>query len=123
MLPKQTEMDDIVQRIFTAIEQRSHLESTLFVLCGDHGMNDAGGHGGATPGESSAGLLFMSPKFRKYTNGGFSAPAKPHGEFKFHTVVEQSDIVPTLSGLLHFPIPRNNLGRFIPAFLDMYTGE
>lgn len=122
MLPKQAEMDGIIRIIYTAIETKPHLQSTLLVLVGDHGMNDAGGHGGSTPGESSAAMVFMSPKFKDYTNGGFAAPIEPHGQFAFHTAVAQTDIVPTLAGLLHFPIPRNNVGRMIASFLPMYNG-
>jgi len=122
MHPKQAEMDGIIQKIYTGIETQPHLNDTLFVLVGDHGMNDAGGHGGSTAGETSSAMLFMSPKFKNYTNGGFPAPAKPHNEFRFHTLVEQTDITPTLAALLHFPIPRNNVGRVIPSFLPMWGG-
>ena len=40
MLPKQQEMDGIVRQIYEAMEKEPHLQSTLLVLCGDHGMND-----------------------------------------------------------------------------------
>ena len=122
MLPKQAEMDGIIRKIYTGIQMRPHLKDTVLVLVGDHGMNDAGGHGGSTPGETSAALVFMSPKFRNYTNGGFPAPAVPHGEFRFHTLVQQTDVTPTLAALLHFPIPRNNVGRIISSFLPMWNG-
>ncbi|GKZ51940.1 major facilitator super transporter protein, partial [Aspergillus brasiliensis] len=48
MATKQQEMDSIVANIYASIEQQQHLQSTLFVLCGDHGMNDAGNHGGSS---------------------------------------------------------------------------
>ncbi|KAF8427325.1 hypothetical protein EV426DRAFT_635930 [Tirmania nivea] len=120
MLPKQAEMDGIIQGIYTGLETQPHLRDTVFVLVGDHGMNDAGGHGGSTAGETSAAMLFMSPKFKNYTNGGFPAPAEPHAEFRFHTLVEQTDITPTLAALLHFPIPQNNVGRVISSFLPIW---
>lgn len=120
MQPKQREMDGIVQRIYTAMERESHLSSALLVLCGDHGMNDAGNHGGSTPGETSPALVFISPKFRKIFRGS-PCPTKPHSGFQYYDVVEQSDIVPTLAGLLGFPIPRNNLGVFIPQLLSMWA--
>lgn len=123
MLPKQQEMDDIVRRIYTAIESQHHLKSTLFVLAGDHGMNDAGNHGGSAPGETSPALLLMSPKFGKVFPGGVECPTLPReGEFDFYTTVEQSDVVPTLAGLLGFPVPKNNLGVFIPKFLELWDG-
>ena len=120
MLPKQHEMDDIVKRIYRAIEDIEHLESTLLVVCGDHGMNDAGNHGGSSPGETSPALVFISPKL-KTISGGFSCPSSTNGnEYDFFTNVMQSDLVPTLAGLLNFPIPLNNIGVFIPEMLSLW---
>ncbi|GAB7347730.1 hypothetical protein MBLNU459_g5282t1 [Dothideomycetes sp. NU459] len=68
MLPKQREMDEIVQRIY-AHTLDWQLENTLIVLAGDHGMNSAGNHGGSAPGETSPALVFISPKFRTITCG------------------------------------------------------
>jgi ethanolaminephosphotransferase len=120
MLPKQQEMDGIVKQIYTAISTYPHHESTLFVLCGDHGMNDGGNHGGSAPGETSPALVFLSPKFRKFSKG-LSSPIMPRNDFNYYTTVEQSDIAPTLAALLGFPTPLNNLGVFIPQFLPMWT--
>ncbi|KAJ9664995.1 major facilitator super transporter protein [Coniosporium apollinis] len=119
MLPKQTEMDGIVKQIYQAIEREQHLQSTLFVLCGDHGMNEGGNHGGSAPGETSPALVFLSPKLREISNG-HNCPTEPKRDFEYYTVVEQSDIAPTLAGLLGFPVPLNNLGVFIPKFLDFW---
>lgn len=119
MVPKQVEMDAIVERIYRAIEVEDHLQSTLFVLCGDHGMNDAGNHGGSAPGETSPALVFISPKLRTVSQG-FECPSTATEEYQYYTVVEQSDIVPTLAGLLGFPVPLNNLGVFIPDFLRFW---
>lgn len=122
MIPKQREMDDIVRTIYTAIENEDHLADTLFVLCGDHGMNDGGNHGGSAPGETSPALVFMSPKLRKLTEfTDRTSPTKPKGgEFEYYRMIEQSDIAPTLAGLLGFPVPRNNLGVFIEEFLHLW---
>ncbi|KAL7271684.1 major facilitator superfamily transporter protein [Rhizina undulata] len=121
MLPKQEEMDEIVEKIFAAICTKEHLQSTLFILAGDHGMNDAGNHGGSAPGETSPALVFISPKFRRISPPtGRESPATAKKEFQFYTTVEQSDIVPSLAGLLGLPIPRNNLGVFIPSLLEMW---
>lgn len=119
MLPKQREMDDVVQQIYQAIESKDHLQSTLFVLCGDHGMNDAGNHGGSAPGETSPALVFMSPKFKSISHG-LDCPLVVAEDYRYYTVVEQSDIVPTLAGLLGFPVPLNNLGAFIPDMLSFW---
>ena len=119
MIPKQREMDGIVSQIYTAIETRKPLESTLLVLCGDHGMNDAGNHGGSAPGETSPALVFMSPKL-KMINSGRQVPAPFEEDFRYYSFVEQSDIAPTLGALLGVPTPQNNLGRFIPEFLPFW---
>lgn len=120
MKPKQTEMDGIVRQIYTSIEQNQHLGATLLVLCGDHGMNDAGNHGGAAEGETSPALVFISPVMRSITTG-FDSPSLPRvRSFDYYTRVEQSDIAPTLAGLLGFPVPLNNLGVFISNFLPFW---
>lgn len=119
MKPKQEEMDGIVQQIFTAMEQNEHLQSTLFVMCGDHGMNDAGNHGASSPGETSPALVFMSPKLKSIAPK-LDAPASPLNEFDFYSAVEQSDIAPTVAALLGFPVSKNNLGALIPEFLPFW---
>ncbi|KAL1960008.1 hypothetical protein VTO42DRAFT_676 [Malbranchea cinnamomea] len=122
MLPKQREMDNIVQEIYTAMESYGHLESTLLVLCGDHGMNDAGNHGGASPGETSPALTFISPKF-KNLHKQRPCPQVPSSDFQYYETVEQSDIAATLAGLMGFPVPMNNLGVFIPEFLSLWEDD
>ncbi|KAI1429342.1 alkaline-phosphatase-like protein [Xylaria sp. FL1777] len=119
MLPKQREMDGIVRQIYEAIETHEHLQSTLLVLCGDHGMNDAGNHGASSPGETSAALVFASPKL-KAISGDTKVPAKLNENFQYYHTVEQSDLAPTLAALLGFPVPKNSLGSFIPNFLPLW---
>ncbi|KAL2830634.1 hypothetical protein BJY01DRAFT_118308 [Aspergillus pseudoustus] len=119
MIPKQHEMDSIVSQVYQAIEQETHLHSTLFVLCGDHGMNDAGNHGGSSAGETSPAVLFISPRFRALDTNRQS-PADALRDLQYYRVVDQTDITPTLAGLLGLPIPLNSLGVFIPEFLDMW---
>ncbi|KAF3207428.1 major facilitator super transporter protein [Orbilia oligospora] len=119
MIPKQHEMDGIVKQVYQAIETEAHLKDTLFVLVGDHGMNDGGGHGGSSSGETSAALVFMSPKL-KALEPTFAAPAVPKDEFTYYRRIEQSDVAPTLTTLLGLPIPKNNLGLFIQDFLPLW---
>lgn len=121
MLPKQTEMDGIVETIYSAIETNEHLQSTLLVLCGDHGMNDAGNHGGSAEGETSPALVFLSPKLQTISKGLDCPLAPAESSFNYYSIVEQSDIAPTLAGLIGFPMPLNNLGVFIPHFLDFWN--
>lgn len=121
MLPKQQEMDNMVQQIFRAMETQPHLQSTLFVVGGDHGMNAKGNHGGSSPGETSAALMFISPMLKKLGQGR-QCPTTPHtGDFAFYSLVDQSDIVPSLSGLLGFTLPSHSLGVFIRELLPLWT--
>lgn len=120
MVPKQQEMDAIIKEIYTALESQQHLGSTLLVLCGDHGMNDAGNHGGASLGETSPALVFISPKF-KDTLKHQRRSDHTNDDFHFYRKVDQSDISPTLAGLLGFPIPLNSVGVFIPEFLPLLS--
>ncbi|KAF7183161.1 hypothetical protein CNMCM7691_002996 [Aspergillus felis] len=119
MMTKQREMDSIVALIYAAMEEQDHLQSTLFVLCGDHGMNDAGNHGGSSPGETSPAMLFISPKFQTKKTPEDS-PVEAFSDLQYYRTVEQMDITPTLAGLLGLPIPLNSLGIFIPEFLMMW---
>lgn len=119
MIPKQIEMDGIVKKIYSAIESQPHLNSTLLVLLGDHGMNDAGNHGGSAPGETSPALVFLSPKF-KLLKRVFEVPMQFREDFRYYSVIEQSDLAPTLGALLGFPVPKNNLGAFILEFLPLW---
>ncbi|KAK4501656.1 hypothetical protein PRZ48_007465 [Zasmidium cellare] len=116
MLPKQKEMDGIVRVIYEAMENEEHHRDTLLVLCGDHGMNAGGNHGGSGPGETEPALVFASPKMKGKEKRKYECPTVPKEgtEFHYYTKVEQSDLVPTLAGLMGFPISRNSLGVFIP---------
>jgi ethanolamine phosphate transferase 2 subunit G len=124
MIPKQKEMDDIVEEIYNAMLSEIHMESTLLILCGDHGMNEAGNHGGSSAGETSPALTFISPKLKTHTDNSqstaFESPVETEDELQYYRTVEQSDITPTIAGLLGVPIPLNNLGVFIPEFLGLW---
>lgn len=119
MHPKQEEMDGIVKTLYESMESNPHLSSTLLVVCGDHGMNDAGNHGASSPGETSPALVFLSPKLKGVLPKR-DAPATPKDEFEYYSKVEQSDLAPTIAALLGIPVSRNNLGAFIPDFLPFW---
>ncbi|KAL9587559.1 MAG: hypothetical protein Q9212_000136 [Teloschistes hypoglaucus] len=123
MLPKQAEMDGIVADLYRALQSTRHLQSTLLVLCGDHGMNDAGNHGGSSGEETSTALVFISPRLGSKFEGSKCPTTPLDGSLIYYDKVEQSDIVPTLAGLLGFPIPQNNLGVFISRFLPFWNPE
>ncbi|KAK6850300.1 hypothetical protein PG995_014133 [Apiospora arundinis] len=122
MVPKQHEMDGIVREIYGALETQPHLQSTLLVLIGDHGMNDAGNHGASSAGETSPALVFMSPKLKGIAKPA-TVPAPFDEDFQYYTKVDQSDLAPTLGALLGFPVPKNNLGAFIQDFLPFWSNR
>ncbi|PVU98743.1 hypothetical protein BB559_001314 [Furculomyces boomerangus] len=118
MCPKQTEMDGIVSKLYNNIVKsdstrvsQSGLKSkpTLMVLLGDHGMNEIGNHGGSSEGEVSPAMVFISPSIK------WNADMKSIGS------IDQTDLVPTLSFMLGFPIPQNNLGVVIEEMFSDRT--
>lgn len=66
MFDKQKEMDNVIRAIYEYVAEddsrrRKESESpgsTLIVLCGDHGMNEVGNHGGSSEGETSTVCVF-----------------------------------------------------------------
>ncbi|KAG0768265.1 hypothetical protein G6F62_001235 [Rhizopus arrhizus] len=123
MLPKQKEMDEAIESIYEIISTQDaeslandpKAKGTLIVICGDHGMNEKGNHGGSSIGETSTALVFLSPRLK-------SRPVLEKSKHAIHEqrptvmgypIVNQIDIVPTLASLLSFPIPKNNLGKVI----------
>ncbi|KAG8226239.1 hypothetical protein J437_LFUL006341 [Ladona fulva] len=55
---KLMEMDLIIQKLHQGLMKWG--PSTLLVVCGDHGMKDTGGHGGASLSETRVPLVFIS---------------------------------------------------------------
>lgn len=117
MKPKQKEMDSIIENVYNNLD-----EDTVFIVLGDHGMNEIGNHGGSSNGETSAALLFLSKKF-KSLNLGLKSPVSSNNDensFEFYKKIQQIDLVPTISAFLHLPIPCNNLGVIIEEFLPLW---
>ncbi|KAF9154738.1 major facilitator super transporter protein [Linnemannia schmuckeri] len=133
MRPKQAEMDSIAHTIYTSLVKKDSLTKTkkdelptLFVLCGDHGMNEVGNHGGSSRSEISTSFLFMSPSFEgtkaRQQIRNMVDPyrtALDREDYEYYRSVSQVDLVPTLSLLMGLPIPKNSVGQLIPElFLD-----
>ncbi|XP_020292494.1 GPI ethanolamine phosphate transferase 2 isoform X2 [Pseudomyrmex gracilis] len=102
--PKLQEMDEIIAQISRRVHQWNN-EGTpvLFVVCGDHGMKDSGGHGGSTPQETTVPFIAI---------GDTHCARQKSGD---PIEIEQIDIASTLSAALGLPIPATNIGSM---FLD-----
>ena len=149
MIEKQREMDNVIRTIYEYVAEDDHkrrkrssdASGTLIVLCGDHGMNEAGNHGGSSDYETSTvsssilhlvcmlrltfakAMVFMSPSYESRPIIKHHAPhrqtfSKPD-QFGYPQI-DQIDLVPTLSMLFGFPIPRNNIGKVI---LELFNGQ
>ncbi|CCF55611.1 hypothetical protein KAFR_0A01730 [Kazachstania africana CBS 2517] len=119
MPAKHREMDQIVGKLYDNLD-----EDTLLIVMGDHGMNDAGNHGGSSAGETSAGLVFFSKKLSKFKipirqlNARLPITSNS-SDYQYLTQVQQMDLVPTLAALYNVPIPKNSVGVIIPDFLQL----
>ncbi|KAK9445238.1 transferase [Metarhizium brunneum] len=118
MRPKQLEMDAVVESIYRTLETAVHMERTLLVLLGDHGMTAQGNHGGRLPEELAAATVFISPRLQGTTSTRRDSPPAVAQDYLYYSTVHQIDIVPSLSGLLGFSIPERNAGIFIPELLS-----
>ncbi|XP_011874457.1 PREDICTED: GPI ethanolamine phosphate transferase 2 isoform X2 [Vollenhovia emeryi] len=107
--PKLREMDEIVAQIAQVVQHwNNDGASALFVVCGDHGMKDSGGHGGSTPQETTVPFI---------TIGGTRCLRREDGE---SIEIEQLDVAATLSTVLGLPIPSTNLGSvFLNSIYDL----
>lgn len=124
MPSKQLEIDSVVRYIYDSLLSKDN--NTLMVLLGDHGMNDAGNHGGSSLGEVSAGMVFISKKFKQFNfdmNMNGTLPLPTNSKYSYLDRADQIDLVPTLSELIGLDIPINSLGSFIPSMLSLYSQE
>lgn len=115
---KQREMNDIIEKIYNTVSS-----DTLLVVVGDHGMNEAGNHGGSSSGETSAAAIMFSEKFKSISSDvlvSTDAPLPSNPDYSFYRKISQSDLVPTFASLLDFPIPINSLGVVLKETLDLW---
>ncbi|CAH0590164.1 unnamed protein product [Chrysodeixis includens] len=108
--PKLGEMDQVVKKIYTAMQQWDR--NGVLIVCGDHGMRDAGGHGGATPSEVLVPLVVLRSQ-------DFVCP-HPLGQ---GPTVAQVDVAPSVAWLLNAPPPGDSTGRLLPALLPQDTRQ
>ncbi|GAB1868560.1 GPI ethanolamine phosphate transferase 2 [Camponotus japonicus] len=102
--PKLQEMDEIINQIAQRVQYwNTNGIPALFIICGDHGMKDSGGHGGSTSQETTVPFIAIGG-----TRCSHSKDSEP-------IEIEQIDITATLSSAFGLPIPSANLGS---SFLD-----
>ncbi|XP_076172790.1 phosphatidylinositol glycan anchor biosynthesis class G isoform X2 [Ptiloglossa arizonensis] len=99
---KLKEMDNVIAKIHSKVQEwKQNNDSSLFIICGDHGMRNSGGHGGSTMSETTVPFIAIGGECMQN-----------HNQF---TEIAQIDIASTLSTILGVPIPFSNLGTI---FLD-----
>ncbi|KAJ2553591.1 major facilitator super transporter protein [Coemansia sp. RSA 1933] len=126
MKPKQREMDDIVRTIHLLLSRQDEVrisrnpsaKPTLFVLLGDHAMNEIGNHGGNSKLETSTVFVFMGQGIRGQP---FADRGKNALSALLTREVPQINLVPTLALLFGVPVPKNNLGLPLHELLDGYS--
>lgn len=78
----------------------------LLLVCGDHGMKDSGGHGGASEAETRVAVAVVGLP----CHSGKSS-------------IAQVDLAPTLSVLLGLPVPAGSIGTLVPELLATLAPE
>ncbi|KAJ2707668.1 major facilitator super transporter protein [Coemansia sp. IMI 203386] len=128
MKPKQEEMDHVVQTVHEIVTKQDaqrqiedpNAKPTLFVLLGDHAMNEIGNHGGNSHLETSTVFVFMG-------QGIHGQPIADQGKNALSALltreVPQINLVPTLALLFGVPIPKNNLGLPLADLIRGYPDE
>ncbi|KAK7082709.1 hypothetical protein SK128_014259 [Halocaridina rubra] len=108
MGPKLIEMDRVLFDIQKGLERKGH--KYLVLVCGDHGMSDAGGHGGSSHSETTTSALLFSNAFKyiRDTEG---------------REVNQVDLTSTLSFLTGVGIPEGNVGRPLSEVMSQFDME
>ncbi|XP_056658217.1 GPI ethanolamine phosphate transferase 2 isoform X2 [Monodelphis domestica] len=110
--PKLKEMDYILKKIHISLLSKEKEASLphLLVLCGDHGMSEAGGHGASSVEEVSTPLLLISSAFHRKM-GNLQPPKH----------VQQTDLAATLAVGLGLPIPKNSVGSILYPVVEKRT--
>ncbi|KAH8740639.1 hypothetical protein FG386_002601 [Cryptosporidium ryanae] len=124
------EFVQIVENYINQEYPNSNKEKILFLLFGDHGQNDNGGHGGPDIREISSGFFaFSTLPFKQMMDQNedwYGPEIQDSNPFSFEKriknikIINQVDIVPVLSSSLGVPIPENNLGIFNSDFVLKY---
>lgn len=100
---KLKEMDSVIEEIYEAMkiwDEKYHSKS-LLVITGDHGMRDAGGHGGSTHPETRVPLVVLGNNCSNSADNFL-----------------QIDVAPTFAVLMGVPIPYSSIGSLINPILN-----
>ncbi|XP_073541015.1 GPI ethanolamine phosphate transferase 2 isoform X2 [Phyllobates terribilis] len=110
--PKLYEMDLVLKKIHSSLLSKDEDPSfpSLIVVCGDHGMSEAGSHGGSSDEEVQTPLLLISSAFHDNA-----------GTFEEPEMIQQTDLAPTLALGLGLPISMSSLGMLLPAVVEHKT--
>ena len=105
---KLDEMGDVLQEITSVLFKKPWKENLppMVLVLGDHGMADAGGHGGASLVETITPVVALFPS--EYSKGSTNG----NKQNNHPSLIKQHDLAATLSLLTGVAIPRNNIGTF-----------
>ena len=115
---KLKEMGDVIELIKSTLFEKPWKENLppLIMVLGDHGMADAGGHGGASLAETVTPVVTIFPS---NTNKSLNKNTR-HTLTCHPRLIKQHDLASTLSLLSGVPIPRNNIGKFNWGLLNRF---
>ncbi|KAF5301332.1 hypothetical protein FQA39_LY10730 [Lamprigera yunnana] len=97
MTRKLTQMNQVIEGVVGQLD-----DDTMLFVIGDHGMTEAGDHGGESPDEVSSAMFVHSRRNLVPQTSGLNADS-----------IKQIDLVPTLAIILGIPIPYSNLGSLV----------
>ena len=114
---KLLEMDQYFKELFETLRSNP-LEPSLIVFTGDHGMTNAGNHGGETHDETHTPLIFISTDNHSHRIINYPLNEQPI-EQSMRTYL-QNDLAPTISSLFQMNIPQQSQGRLISPVFDRF---
>lgn len=105
-----SEIDEKLQKYDKIIEHLHNKLATsksIIFITGDHGMRDAGGHGGSSAAETLVPLIVLG-----------------HTCKNSQDTYDQVDLATTISLLLNIEVPETSIGMLIPELvIDLYDED
>ncbi|KJE94318.1 GPI7 protein [Capsaspora owczarzaki ATCC 30864] len=119
--PKLDEIDDMLFDLHQLLlgEDARQNTRTLLVVCGDHGTNERGNHGGSSSLETETAAIFLGSGLQA-NQGNLEEAARWRGvsftnDQRQH--IRQIDIAATVSLAVGLPVPSGNVGVLIESVL------